>query len=106
MFGQRLHELRQRQLEIRLRNAELRAELGAATNELTRPFAWLQGWGGLVGAAGMLAGLRRSKGLRMFAWGKLALRMVRLWFFSAASSPKASEAPAPSEAPPPASPRP
>ena len=102
MFGQRLNELRQRQLEIRLRNAELRAELATATNELTRPFAWLQGWGGLVGAAGMLAGMRRSKGLRMFAWGKLALRMLRLWFFSA-SSTKASEAPEPS-VPPPASP--
>ena len=98
MFGQRLNELRQRQLEIRLRNAELRAELRTETDQLLRPFAWLQGWAGIVGAAGMLAGMRRSKGLRMFAWAKLGLRLVRLWF---SASSKASEASQPPSASPP-----
>lgn len=95
MFKQRLDELKQRQLEIRLRDMELRAELRAETGRLVRPIHGLAWLGGALGALGLVAGLRRRRGV--LTWVRLGLRLLRLRFSasssSAPSSNQASEPP-------------
>ncbi len=90
MFRQRLSELKQRQLEIRLRDMELRAELRAQTSRLTRPISGLAWLGGALGAMGLVAGLRRKRGRGLLTWVRLGLRLLRLRVNAASSAPSSS----------------
>ncbi len=90
MFARRLNELKQRQLEIRLRDMELRAELRAEAGRMARPIKGLAWLGGALGAATLVAGLRRTRGRGLLTWVRLGLRLVRLRFFSASSEPASS----------------
>lgn len=86
MFTQRLNELKLRQLELQLRNLELRGELRAEARAVSRPASWLGLLGSAAGAAVLLGGLRKSgRLLRFVGLAQLGLRLARLWrgFFSA-----------------------
>ncbi|MET0518651.1 MAG: hypothetical protein ABW005_07430 [Burkholderiaceae bacterium] len=80
MFGRRLTELRQRQLALRLRNIELRAELHAEAQHLAKPLAWLGVAGAAAGTGVLLAMLRKpGRWLRLLGAAKMGLRLSRLW---------------------------
>jgi hypothetical protein len=100
MFERRLNELKQRQLEIRLRNMELRAALRSESRTLTRPVGWLSLAASALGVAGLVAGLRKRRGLRLLAWSRLGLRLARIWF-SASARPSGPPASPPSSSAPP-----
>jgi hypothetical protein len=76
MFARRRAELQQRQLELRLRNIELRAELHAGAQSLARPMAWL----GIAGIVAALAAGAYKPGRVLRAVGllKMGLRLARL----------------------------
>ena len=101
MFKQRLNELRQRQLEIRLRDMELRAELRAETGRLIRPITGMAWLGGALGAVGLVAGLRMGRGRGVLSWVRLGLRLLRLRFSASSSAaPSSSSSHPPSGQPP------
>ncbi len=79
MFTRELTELRQRQLALRLRSIELRAEMHAEAQALLKPMGWFGAAGGLAGAAVMAAGFRRP-GLvsKLLGFASLGLRLARL----------------------------
>lgn len=80
MFSQRQTELRQRQLALRLRNIELRAELRAGALELVKPIGWLGLAGSAASAAVVVAGLRKpGRLLKLLGLAKLGLRLARLF---------------------------
>ncbi|MCV2360472.1 hypothetical protein LNV08_15970 [Paucibacter sp. TC2R-5] len=79
MFTRELVELRQRQLALRLRNIELRAEMRAEAQALLKPVGWFGAAGGLAGAAVMAAGLRRPGFFsKVLGFTSLGLRLARL----------------------------
>jgi len=96
LFGEAEVRVRQRQLELRLRSAELRAALREDAQLLQSPLRWadrgLQAWTWLRGtpwvgrvalAAGALVLLRRpGRALRLLGqglgWWRLASRLVEL----------------------------
>jgi len=97
LFQRELNEIAQRQLALRLRHIELRADLGSASRDLLQPLHVVQGlmgsgtasraslWGGLgvlgVGL-GLLLGRRAtgsSRGGAALEWLRLGLRIARLW---------------------------
>lgn len=82
MFDRELNQLKQRQLALRLRNIELRAELRVDVQRLRQPASWIGAAGAAIGAAGVGAFLNRQS--QPGRWGsalnllKLALRIARL----------------------------
>ncbi|MEJ6007587.1 hypothetical protein WG899_18725 [Paucibacter sp. AS339] len=80
MFSRELTELKQRQLALKLRNIELRAELRSELGALARPAGWMGLAGGAAGLVLLLAGLRRPGRLsKMLGWTQLVLRLIRLF---------------------------
>ena len=97
LFQRELNEQRQRQLALRLRHIELRAELATAQRDLFQPLQLVQGlmgsgprsraglWGGLGLAAAALVwhfkGAKSGSGNLGSAlnWLRLSLRVARLW---------------------------
>lgn len=97
LFQRELNEQQQRQLALRLRHIELRAELAAAHRDLLQPLQLVQGlmgsvpraraglWGGLGLAAAALAwhfrGAKSGAGSlgATLNWLRLGLRVARLW---------------------------
>jgi hypothetical protein len=79
MFSRELNELKQRQLALRLRNIELRADIHAEARALAKPMGWFGAAGGVAGAVMMAAGLRRP-GLvsKLLGFTTLGLRLARL----------------------------
>lgn len=79
MFKDRLQELQQRQLAMRLRNIEIRGELRAELQNLQRPLGWL-GLAGSVASVALLLGSLRRPGrlLRAVGLARLGLRVMRL----------------------------
>lgn len=78
MFARQLNELKQRQLALRLRNIELRAELQTEARRLLRPAHWFGLAGGAAGL--LLSGLRLPRRLaQIVGWAKLGLRLARLF---------------------------
>jgi hypothetical protein len=80
VFQQQQNELKQKQLALRLRNLELRAEFHANTQELTRPLA-VAGLGVSGAAAALLlfvAWRRPGRLTQGLGLAKLALRLVRV----------------------------
>jgi len=76
--------LRQRQLELRLRSAELRAELDADLADLRRPLRWAGVLASLAGTLAMGLSLRRpglaGRGLVFTELALRVLRVARRWF--------------------------
>ena len=80
MFARRMAELQQRQLALRLRNLEVRAELRAEARQVARPLGWLSAAGGVAATTLLVASLRRpGRLLRVMGLAKLGLRLVRLF---------------------------
>ncbi|MCV2369849.1 hypothetical protein [Roseateles oligotrophus] len=79
MFTRELVELQQRQLALRLRNIELRAEMHSEAQALLKPMGWVGAAGGLAGALLMVTGLRRPGFVgRVLSFAALGLRLARL----------------------------
>lgn len=79
MFSRELLELKQRQLALRLRNIELRAEIRADLKSLSRPAAWFGVAGGVAGATILAADLRRPGFVsKLLGFAQLGLRLARL----------------------------
>ena len=79
MFKHRLNELQQRQLAMRLRNIELRAELRADAQRLQRPLGWLGLAGGATSVILLLSSLRKpGRLLRVLGFARLGMRIARL----------------------------